>query len=214
VGIIVEDIEDDVRPSTALPLGLPEEFAEWVSHNAEFITRIQQGLRSSYAEELTPQKLMGIILTASNDPAFVQAQHDMQEAKKELDLRDDPLNKPLGLIGRALESEELSGVRKRYDDALASYTIISEGLLEHRPDLAKLLNVLLVQKRMIDQSIARTRKILEAAKELAELISLKRGFNRRARKSSILSRQFESLFNRKKQPIVFAKSTLPWLPGV
>lgn len=216
VGFIVEDIEDDVRPSSALPLGLPDELAEWVHKNHELVMRVQQGLRSSYAEEITPQKLLEIVAAASNDPDFMKAQGEKLEAEKIWNELSHPTNAPLGLIGLALESDESVYAHERYISALANFTIISEGLMERRPDLAKLLNVLLVQKRMLDQSLSRSRQVLKAAQEMAEMFSLRDVFRRNARGPSLISRQFKasmSLFRPKKQ-VHTAGVVFPWSAGI
>jgi len=209
VGFIVEDIEDDVRPSTALPLGLPDELAAWAAENHELVMRVQQGLRSSYAEELSPQKLMEIVATASNDPDFLKAQHEKLDAEKTWNELNHPTNAPLGLIGLALESDESVHAHERYLAKLANFTIISEGLMERRPDLAKLLNVLLVQKRMLDQSLSRARQVLKAAKEMADMFSLRDVFRKNARGPSLISRQFRALFMPKKQ-VPTAGVVFPW----
>lgn len=220
VGIVVEDIEDDaerdVRPSSALPLGLPEELADWVHKNHELVSRVQQGLRSSYAEEITPQKLLEIVAAASNDPDFMKAQGERLEAEKVWNELSHPANAPLGLIGLALESDESVRAHERYISALANFTIISEGLMERRPDLAKLLNVLLVQKRMLDLSLTRARQVLKAAQEMAEMFSLRDVFRKNARAPSLIGRQFRasmSLFKPKK-PAPVAGAVFPWSRGI
>jgi len=196
VAILVEDISDSETgmPSTALPLGLPGDLAQWVSENQELVTRVQDGLRTSYSE-LTPEQIWQVIATASGDPGWLKAQQDMQAAENTWKEMNHPLNAPLGAIGRALESDETVSAHERYLSMLANFAIISEGLMERRPDLARLLNVLLVQKRMLDQSLSRARQVLEAAKNLGEMFSLQETFRRAAKPRSI-SGQFRRAMRR------------------
>lgn len=198
-----------------MPLGLPDELAAWASENHELVMRVQEGLRSSYADEISPQKLMEIVAAASNDPDFMKAQHEKRDAEKIWNDLNHPTNAPLGLIGLALESDESVHAHERYLAALANYTIISEGLMERRPDLAKLLNVLLVQKRMIDQSLTRARQVLRSAREMAEMFSLRDVFRKKARGPSLIGRQFKasmSLLLPRKAPAV-SGVVFPWSRG-
>jgi len=217
VSIIVEDIDDSAaeRPATALLLGLPEDISEWVSQNRELISRVQGGLTSSYAE-ITPEQIWQAIVIASGDPHSVQALEEMLTAKKIWDELNDPSNAPLGAIGRALESDKTDSARERYFSVLANFTIVSEGLMERRPDLAKLLNVLLVQKRMLDQSLRRTQEVKQAAEYLGERLSLSSVFGSAARRPSRISRQFKAairLLAPKKQ-FNATSVTVPWSQGI
>ena len=217
VNILVEEMDDsaDIRPAIALPLGLPDDLAQWASENRELITRVQDGLRSSYVE-LTSEQIWQIIAAASGDADFITAQREMLAAEKSWKELNHPLNAPLGAIGRALESQETTSAHDRYLSMLANFTIISEGLMERRPDLARLLNVLLVQKRMIDQSLSRSRQVLEAAKNLADMFSLKDTFRRSAKGPSFVQRQFRAsmrLLAPKKQ-FNATGIPVPWSPGI
>jgi len=201
---------------SALPLELPDELAQWVHNNNELVGRVQDALNGSYAS-LTEEQIWHIIANASGDPDFMRSHKEMREAEKVWNELNQPMNVPLGLIGLALESEKTSSARERYLSTLANFTIISEGLLERRPDLARLLNVMLVQKRMIDQSLARSQQVAAAAKKLGEVLSLKDDFGRAAKPPSFISRQFRSSMRRllapKKQ--FNAKGVIvPWMPGI
>ncbi len=69
-----------------------------------------------------------------------------------------PMNAPLGAIGRALDSDETANANEHLTLSLAHFTVINEGLRQ-RKDLSTLLSVLLVQKRMLDQSAGLTRRV-------------------------------------------------------
>jgi hypothetical protein len=217
VGIISEDIDSGVslRPA-ALPLGLPAELAEWVYKNQELIQHVQDALKDVHLNELTEEQIWHVIAAASGDPDFMKAQGEMLQARKAWDELNNPLNKPLGAIGRAFESDNAVAAHERYLSMLASYTIISEGLLQKRPDLGRLLNVLLVQKRMLDQSARRTREVREAAQHLGDMLSLRKIFGRAAKGPSFIQRQFvqakrliapKKHFNATGVPV-------PWVPGI
>lgn len=216
VNTLVEDSDDsaDVRPSNTLPLGLPDELAGWVNNNSELVGRIQESLAGSYAT-LTEEQIWHVIAAAAGDPDFMKAQKDVQAAEKIWNELNHPINRSLGAIGRALDSDETDEAHNRYLQKLANFALISEGLLERRPDLAKLLNVLLVQKRMLDQSLKRAREVVKAAKELTEIFSLRDSFNKPAKRNRI-RHQFKSAIERLLAPKrqFNAHVPLPWGPKV
>ena len=214
--VITEDIDEaaDVRPLAARPLGLPEELAEWVNNNQELIQRFEKAQRDSY-DTLTEESLWRFIALESGDPEWIRAHDDMVEAEKIWNELNHPINRSLGAIGRALDSDETDKAHDRYLSMLANFTIISEGLIDHRPDLAKLMNVLLVQKRMIDQSLKRAREVVAAAKALTEMFSLKDIFCRVAKKNRI-RHQFKSAMERLLAPRKQFNTHVPfpWMPKV
>jgi hypothetical protein len=216
VAILVEEIDDSEAgkwPET-LRLDSPRELAEWADQNHELVADVLNALKSSYATELNEEQIWHIVATASGDPQWLEAHQTMQEAEQTWKDLNHPENAPLGAIGLALDSDQTVGAHERYLFMLANFAIISEGLMERRPDLAQLLNVLLVQKRMIDQSLSRARQVLEAAKNLADMFSLKETFTRAARGPSFIRRQFRAsmrLLAPKKQFNTMSV-IVPWSP--
>jgi hypothetical protein len=199
-------------PAAAFSVELPDEPAEWAHKNPEWIMHVQGALKDLHLSELTEQDIWEEIARASRDPDFMKAHKEKLAAEKTWNKLNHPLNAPLGRIGEALLPEETVRAREDYHATLANFTIISEGLLQRRPDLAKLLNVLLVQKRMLDHSLKRAREVMRAAKELTEVFSLREAFDDVARPK--LSRHFRSSMRRllmTKKQFNAQGAPFPWL---
>ncbi len=214
--IIVEEDDSDTGSQPAAPLiGLPDELAEWVEQNRELVTRVQLALTSSYAN-LTEEQIWEVIATACDPdpPQWKNAREGLRSAQEKWDDLNHPINASLGAIGRALDSDETADASEHLAVSLSQFTIINEGLAQ-RKDLSTLLNVLLVQKRMVDQSATLTRRIKEAARHLTDMFSLKEVFGKAARKPSLIQRQFRAakrLLAPRKQ-FNATGLTVPWSPG-
>ncbi|MBU6476069.1 MAG: hypothetical protein KGL10_00280 [Alphaproteobacteria bacterium] len=201
-------------PENATLIGLPDELAEWADQNRPLILRIQGALNNSYAG-LTNDQLWEAI-AANCSPEWQLAQAGLRAAEKEWNDLNHPANRPLGLIGQALDSEETERAGDRYALSLSHFTIIDEGLRQ-RPDLEKLLNVLLVQKRMLGQSEAMTLRTLLSTEQLADMTPLSDEFCRAARRRGIVVRQFKSAVRAFLVPREQKAATgviVPWSPKI
>jgi hypothetical protein len=63
-----------------------------------------------------------------------------------------PENMPLGLIGKALHSEETNSAQRAHQNALAGFTIIDETLRQEET-LQKLMNAVRSHQQIISQSL-------------------------------------------------------------
>ncbi len=216
-----DDITDDdalsgtgKHPGTAILIGLPDELAEWADQNRELILRVQGALKSSYAG-LTHDQLWETI-AASCSPEWQVAHADLRDAEKKWNNLHHPSNMSLGAIGQALDSDETDTAGDRYALSLSHFTIIDEGLRQ-RPDLENLLNVLLVQKRMLGQSEGGTRRMLLSAEQLADINPLSDEFRRASRPPSAAVRHFRAamrtlLLPREKREVTGL--IVPWSPKI
>ncbi len=203
-----------MRPQ-ALLMGLPDELVEWVDQNKELVRRVQLALSDSYAS-LTEDQIWEVV-ASSCSPEWQKAREDLRTAEKSWNEFNDPLNAPLGAIGQALDSDETESTREHFAFSLSHFTIINEGLRQ-RPDLSTLLNVLLVQKRMLDQSAVKTQRVKAATNALSEMVDpLRDDFMRAARPPSRIQKQFKTSMRRllaSKKPIPSMNVIVPWLPGI
>ena len=217
-GVVDNIIFDDddsapVNRPAALLIGLADDLTEWADQNQELITRIQAALAGSYMR-LTEDQLWEVIATAVQDPQWIKARQDLQTDKKTWSDMNSPLNAPLGAIGQALDSDETNNVEERYLLSLSQFTIINEGLRQ-RPDLSRLLDVLIVQRRMLDQSEGQTQQTKASTEALAELSPLREYFKRAAKRPSRIQKQFRAYTQRLLSPRKSAPITsviVPWLP--
>jgi hypothetical protein len=211
---VIEEISDSTPYQWPAEMQLPDELAEWARDNHDMIRRIQLALFESYIASPTEDQIWEVIAATSGDPAWLKARENMREAEHEWNNLNHPMNAPLGAIGAALEGPEIERVSERFAISLADFTTINEGLRQ-RQDLSTLLSVLLVQKRMLDQSTQRTREVVNAAKDLAEMFSLSRTFKRSAKKPSRIRKHFreytQQFLASGKQQAWPTNVTVPWL---
>jgi len=147
-------------------LDLPIELNQWVSTNKELVTRIQDSLSNTY-ETLTEDSLWGIIAQDSSDD-WREAKNELTNVQSEWDELNSPSTVPLGLIGGALESHIFIPVAEKLSYSLSNFTIINEGLKE-REDLAKLLQVLKIVNRIVDQSKKSSKNMIGVTETLSNL---------------------------------------------
>ncbi len=136
---------------------LPDELARWADKNQELIARIQKSLAETYIS-LSDEDLCQMI-AASTALQWREEKTDL--CSVEAEWTDNPAAIPLHLV-KNLPHQATEGFTTR---TLALFTLISEGLHE-REDLAKLLCVLQVQRRMIERSTAQTDHLQKATADL------------------------------------------------
>jgi hypothetical protein len=209
------DSDSEKRPPSVL-IGLPDELAEWADQNRDLIRKVLHALKDSYAN-LTEDQIWETIADVSS-PEWKPAHDAWLSAEKEMSKLKHPMHAPLGAIGEALDSDETGHAQHRHDTSLAEFTIINEGL-RNRPDLENLLKVLLVQKRMLDQSTSLTRQAQRAFRKLTHIVSLREDFAHAARRPGRVRQQFLHyarglLAPKKKQKVIYTTGVVvPWQQG-
>ncbi len=148
-------------------IDLPGELAHWVDQNGDLVKRVQDALADTYDSILTEEQLWHVI-AAANSPEWKSAQEELAAAEKKWKDLNSPANASLGLIGAALDSAENNDARSLFVHALASFTIVNEGLRQ-REDLGRLLKVMMVQTRMLERSAERSAGLQKSTGHLAEM---------------------------------------------
>lgn len=151
------------RPAMKL-IELPEEVAKWADQNQEMVERIRTTL-SDPDDEMIAEKLWDILASACS-PEWREAKEHLDFTKRHLDDLNSPEKAPLGLIGSAMDSDEINAAREQHTLSLSHFTVINEGLRK-REDLSRLLMALLKRKEDLDRSIASTRSLEKATARLA-----------------------------------------------
>ncbi len=157
---------------------LPDELTTWADKNRDLIERVQNALSDTY-HTLSEEQLWEVVAEASS-AEWREAKKDLQTAECQRQELTSPEKTPLGLIGNALDSDKTNAAQEAVFLSLAHFTVINEGLRE-RQDLAKLLDVLLVQKRMLENSAACTQYVQETEVDFVQKQSfagLKKSFQR------------------------------------
>ena len=204
-------VTDEVAPATLL--SLPDELAEWAEQNKEMVLRIHHALSDTY-NTLTEEQLWEVIAAAAS-PEWRTAREELAAAEEQWADLNSPENASLGAIGNALDSEETADVGKNFAVALSDFTIIDEGLRQ-RADLRKLLQVLLVQRRMLALSGEVTQQVQRDTNALKTMIQIRNDFREAARKRIRITAHFQTyarrLFQPKKEAALRTAPVLPWAP--
>lgn len=145
---------------------LPEDLEQWAKQNESLIERIQRGLSDTYYT-LNEEQLWEVVAAAFS-PEWCDAKTNLQAAENRCKELNSPEKISLGLIGNALDSPENNQAKDAVTDSLARFALINEGLRE-RKDLGRLLDVLLVQKRMLEASAKSTQSAQKAEAALTGL---------------------------------------------
>lgn len=148
-------------------IDLPADLAWWVEQNGELVKRVQDALSETYDSVVSEEQLWYIVAGA-NSPEWKAAHDHLTAAEQKWKDLNSPTKASLGLIGAALDSAETNDARSAFVHALASFTIVNEGLRQ-REDLGRLLKVMMVQTRMLERSAAHSAALQQSTGHLAEM---------------------------------------------
>ncbi len=139
-------------------LALPPELEAWQQQNANVIGHIHSALREAEAP-LTEEQLWNL-LARTFSPAWADARANLTDAEQKIAIHKSHENRALGAIGLALESDSINKELAQYDEALSVFTILDEQLHQD-DDLKKVLDVLVKDQRMLEESIRISRGIAD-----------------------------------------------------
>ena len=147
---------DIARAGDARLITLPDELQIWLHMNEDMVARVRSARAVTY--DTMTEKELWYLVAGTFDDTWRAAHKELQAAEAETNELYSTTNTPLGAIGRALEGEKIMAASNRLDMAVAHFTHVNEGL-QQREDLKCLLEVLIVQKRMLEQSEKRTKDL-------------------------------------------------------
>jgi hypothetical protein len=154
----VENISGAAMPEKkdSLPIPLPGEMLDWAIQNESLISRLSQ----SFAVVSTPLPENDVWkLIAENYSGDWREKHEeLQRSEKRLAQLMAPENKPLGLVGAALHSDETNAAEEKHTKALVDFTITNETLRQ-QDDLHKLLGALLAYQETVTKSLDLSRDV-------------------------------------------------------
>lgn len=162
-GNFLEEFDTDQSLKSKFDMALPSDLERWTQKNSDMILRVSHALDGTH-ESLTEEQIWMLVAAAFSD-SWRQARGALDAAESEIERLNSSDLASLGAIGRALDSDEVGAAAEDFHTALATFTIVNEGLRQ-RDDLNTLLKVLLVQRRMLEQSIKQTRNVKAAAQTL------------------------------------------------
>ncbi|TAL30765.1 MAG: hypothetical protein EPN97_11825 [Alphaproteobacteria bacterium] len=139
-----------------LPIPLPGEMLDWAIQNEPLISRLSK----SFSVVSTPLPADDVWkLIAENYSDDWKEKHDeLQRTEKQLAQLMSPENKPLGLVGAALHSDETNAAEDKHTKALVDFTITNETLRQ-QDDLHKLMGALLAYQETVTKSLDLSRDV-------------------------------------------------------
>jgi len=128
---------------------LPDEMQDWAEANKPMISRLATAIAQKPG--ITEGAIWDIIASESS-PEWMHARSTLNSAEQQMRYVMLPENMPLGLIGKALHSEETNSAQRALQHAQAGFTIIDESLRQEAT-LQKLMNALKAHQHIISQSL-------------------------------------------------------------
>ena len=153
---------------TSPAVSLPEELADWARTHAASVSRvITQLLR----KPLLHEQALWEIVAGEFSPEWEKARRSLLRAEAQVAEAMKPENMPLGLIGKALHSDEINHITRIHNIALTGFTVINETLRGEEP-LVKFYGVLREHQSALQQSLELSRNIARMNAEFAAAATL------------------------------------------
>lgn len=131
------------------PIVLPDDMQDWADANRPMISRLSAALHEK--PDLGEKAIWGLI-AGEYSPEWSHAKSTLNSAEAFLRHVHAPENMPLGLIGKALHSEETNAAKRELALALAGFTIIDEQLRQEVA-LDRLLRAAVQCQQALGQSL-------------------------------------------------------------
>jgi len=136
-------------------LDIPAELDDWVAANPRVLEHVHQALKTADAP-LTEIQLWNLV-ASSYSPEWSEANQNLRTAEQRVRILKSDENRPLGLIGNALEGEAVTDVQSGYMTALIDFTIVNETLHQD-PSLQTLMKSLVASQGVLEESLRLSRE--------------------------------------------------------
>ena len=147
---------------------LPSDMQDWAEANKPMISRLSSALAKK------PTMHEGAIwemIAGEFSPEWMHAKSNLKSAEQHVKYLALPENMPLGLIGGALQSEEINHAHQTFAEAMAGFTIIDEQLRQHDA-LKSLLGAVRQHQKVVSQSLEVSRRMERMTAAFASVASL------------------------------------------
>lgn len=148
-------------------VSLPEELTDWAESHKATITRLTAAVCQKPG--LNEHSLWELI-AAEFSPEWELARRRLLRAEAQVKDAMRPENRPLGLIGKALHSDEINHITRLHNIALTGFTVINEDLRADAP-LAELLAALRAHQQTLQQSTGVTQGLMKMTAEFDAAVS-------------------------------------------
>lgn len=122
---------------------------DWAEANQSMISRLSAAIHQK--PKITADAIWDMV-AGDYSPEWAHAKSTLKSAQQQLDYLHLPENKPLGLIGAALHSDEINSAKHAHHQALTHYTVVNE-MLHQDNDLQRLMRAVKQYQQIISQSL-------------------------------------------------------------
>lgn len=155
----------DQRVDAGQTISLPAELKDWAESHGTMLNRLNDAITANPA---LPEAALWDIIAADASPDWTRAKKEFKDAEQQFQHVMLPENMPLGLIGKALHSEETNAAERAHIRALASFTVIDEELRQQK-ELKAVLHAARMHQKTICQSLELSRKVADMTAAFANV---------------------------------------------
>ena len=134
---------------------LPSDMQDWAEANKPMISRLSAALAKKPSMH---EGAVWDLIAAEFSPEWMHAKSNLKSAEQHVKYLALPENMPLGLIGGALQSDEVNHAHQTLAEAMAGFIIIDEQLRQHG-ELKSLLGAVRQHQKVVSQSLEISRKM-------------------------------------------------------
>lgn len=146
---------------------LPSDMQDWAEANKPMISRLSSALAKKPSMH---EGAVWDLIAAEFSPEWMHAKSNLKSAEQHVNYLALPENMPLGLIGGALQSDEVNHAHQTLADAMAGFTIIDEQLRQHDA-LKSLLGAVRQHQKVVSQSLEVSRRMERMTAAFADVAS-------------------------------------------
>lgn len=139
----------DHKPGNTPVIMLPDEMQDWASRNEPMISRLSAAITIKKTP-LNEHHLWDMIASMYSSD-WTNAKATLNAAERQVNHLKLPENRPLGLIGAAMHSDETVAADRQLQKALADFTILNEDL-RAQVELNHLLMALVTHQKTLHGS--------------------------------------------------------------
>lgn len=146
---------------------LPDEMQDWATRNEPMISRLSAAIKIKPQHE---NHLWDMIASMYSSD-WTNAKATLGAAERQINYLRLPENKPLGLIGAAMHSDETVAAERQLQKALADFTIVNEDL-RAQVELNHLLMALVSHQQTLHGSEALSSQVAKVSAEFGAVAGL------------------------------------------
>ncbi|MEZ0262888.1 MAG: hypothetical protein ACAH80_17920 [Alphaproteobacteria bacterium] len=148
---------------------LPDELQDWATRNEPMISRLSAAIKLKPAP--LPENHLWDMIASMYSTDWTNAKATVNAAERQLTHLNLPENRPLGLIGAAMHSDETVAAERQLRKAVLDFTIVNENL-RTQVELNHLLMALLDHQATLHRSAQVSSEVSNVSAEFGAVAGL------------------------------------------